>query len=87
MNNLFYKKGNISISSLIGWGVTIAVTSIGFTYNQINKVADGQAKIVEAQTQTVQRISVVETKSDQYEKDITEINKKLDILITQKNAR
>lgn len=69
-------KGNVTVPTIIGWGISIAIASIGFTMTQIAKVSD-------AQTDTVQRVSVVETQSKQYEKDITEINKKLDILITK----
>ncbi len=70
------QRGNISLTSLIGWGLTIAVASVGFTMSQISKLD-------ETDTQVVQRISVVETKSDQYTKDIESINKKLDILISK----
>lgn len=85
MNNL--KKGSISVAQIIGWGVTIMVASVGFSYSQISKVADSQAKIVEAQSVELQRVSVLETESKQYKEDIAAINKKLDILIGQKNGK
>lgn len=71
------QKGSVSITAIIGWGLTIGIASVGFTMSQISKVSD-------AQTNQVQRISVVETKATQYEKDIESINKKLDQLIEQK---
>lgn len=70
-------KGQVGMVQLVSWGLTLAMASIGFTMSQFSKISD-------AQTSVVQRISVVETQSTQYEKDITEINKKLDVLISQK---
>lgn len=68
-------QGQVGTAQLVGWGISLAIASIGFTMSQIGKITD-------AQTQVVQRVSVVETQSTQYEKDIGEINKKLDILIS-----
>ena len=73
-------RGQISLIQLIGWGVAIGVpsllASIGFSNAQINKLED-------IDTQTVQRITKIETESVQYQKDIAEINKKLDLLLTK----
>lgn len=80
-------KGNISVTAVIGWGITIAVVSMGFTYGQIGKVQDAQAKASESQADLTERVAVTETKGDQYKDDISEINRKLDILINQKNGK
>lgn len=70
-------KGNISIAQLIGWGLAIAIptvsASLGYTSSQIGKIQDQN-------TSTVQRVSVVETQSAQYQRDIEQINRKLDAL-------
>jgi hypothetical protein len=71
-----FSSGSIPYAQLIGWGITIAITSISFTNSQITKVS-------EAQTQIVQRVSVVETKGDQYTKDIESINRKLDSILKE----
>lgn len=91
MNTPLYTKGNVTITSLIGWGITIAVASMGFTYNQIARVSGDQSKQTDAAIAVVQRVSVVETESKQYKEDIAgvrndikDINKKLDILISQR---
>lgn len=73
-------KGAITITQLIGWGIAIAiptiVASVGWSNNQVSKIQDQQTSIV-------QRVAVVETESTQYEKDINDINNKLDILINK----
>ncbi len=77
-------KGQIGIVHVVGWAlmvmVPVALASVGYSNSQITKVQDQQTSIV-------QRVSVVETESTQYEKDITDINRKLDILIQQKNGK
>lgn len=81
-------KGQIGIVHVIGWSlgfiIPVALASVGWSNAQISKVQDQQTNIV-------QRIAVVETQSTQYEKDITDINKKLDdlktLLISQKNGK
>ncbi len=76
-------RGQIGIVQVIGWAIAVvvpvALASVGYTDSRISKVQDQQTSIV-------QRVSVVETESTQYEKDITDINRKLDILIQQKNG-
>lgn len=69
-------KGNISVGTVIGWGVMIAIASFGFTMAMVGKVTD-------AQTVQVQRISVLETESKQYKEDIKNINEKLDEILKQ----
>ena len=72
--------GQIAIGQLIGWGIAIAVptilASVGYSNFQIGKITDTQVN-------TLQRVSVVETKATQYEKDIEAINKKLDFLVNR----
>ncbi len=76
MNN---QKGQSTLAILMwaaGIGVTFAITVYGFTSTQISKISEGQ-------TAVIQRVSVVETKSDQYQKDIESINKKLDDILSR----
>ena len=72
--------GQIAIAQLIGWGIVVAVptalASVGFSNMQIEKLFD-------AQTEIVQRVSVIETESKEYRQDIVEINKKLDLIIRE----
>lgn len=78
MERLLKQRGQIAVTQLVGWGIAIAVptilASVGFTTGQITKLEDKQTEIV-------QRISVVETESDEYRDNIREINRKLDELL------
>ena len=68
----------INLSSITVWALGVAATvalAAGTSMNNRIGQLDTQA------TQVAQRVSVVETKSDQYQSDIMEINKKLDALL------
>lgn len=73
-------KGNITLATLVGWGITIGLASVGYTTMSMNKLSDSNISIV-------QRVSVVETKSDQYKQDISEINRKLDALLSAQGVK
>lgn len=75
----------VSLSTLVGWGLTIAIASIGgfaamaqSMNNSVSSVKDGYTI---ADTAILQRTSVLEAQSTQYEKDIKAINTKLDVLL------
>ena len=77
---MFRNQSGQTTLSVVMWaagiGATFAITVYGFASTQINKISENQ-------TQVVQRVSVVETKSNQYEKDITSINLKLDDILNR----
>lgn len=69
----FHTKGAITVAHLVGWGITVALASAGYTSLNFNKLAD-------ANTQMVQRVSVVETKSTTYQDSIDSLSAKVDKL-------
>lgn len=62
------------MTHLVGWGITVALASVGYTTFNFNRLAD-------ANTGIVQRVSVVETDSATYKQNISDINRKLDALL------
>jgi len=80
-NFVKFNTGQISIAWILGIGVTVAMASVASfsasvktTENKIEGIKDNTAI-------SLQRISVIETKSFQYEKDIISINNKLDKIL------
>lgn len=67
--------GSITVTHLVGWGITIALASIGYTTVNFSKLSDANIDIL-------QRVSVVETKSTTYQEGIDDLNKKVDKLNT-----
>lgn len=78
-------KGAVSLSTLVGWGITITIASIGgfaaMAQSMNQSVASVKDSYTIAHTAILQRTSVLETKGSQYEKDINNINAKLDVLL------
>ena len=77
-------RGQITIIQLIGWGLAIAIPTVLASVSLSNSKF---ANLDESNVATVQRLSVVETKSMQYEKDISDINRKLDTLLLANGVR
>lgn len=78
-------KNAVSLPTLVGWGLTIAIASIGgfaaMAQSMNQSVASVKDGYTMADTAILQRTSVLEAKSNQYEKDINNINTKLDVLL------
>jgi hypothetical protein len=81
MRKLLQSSGQIAL------GLPIVITLIGSAVTFVGSMYGAQLATVNEISADRQRISVVETKSDHYEKDIELINKKLDALIEAQNIK
>lgn len=80
-------KTMIGIKTLLGWGLLVAIPTIGGAVGYTNYQFDS---IQSDKVDTLQRLAIVETQSRQYKDDIKDvrddikdINTKLDVLLSK----
>lgn len=74
-------RGNVTIGMLVGWGLTLAVATVGGIIASINhsdsKIDSVQSNVSEDRV----TIATLSAESQQYRRDISGINAKLDKLL------
>jgi hypothetical protein len=76
-------RGQVNTTAVITIAVTIAIAAMASVVASV-RITEGKIDVVNANaSEALQRISVEETKSDQYEKDINSMNVKLDDILKE----
>lgn len=82
MTNYLHKvKGNVSVGMLVGWGLTLAIATVGGIAGTIahtdSKVEETKVSISDVKVD----VATLNADSAQYRRDIDAINSKLDQLL------
>ena len=76
-----FNNGQIGTTALIGFGLTIVMAAVG-SFAASSSRTDGKVDGLNKEISVVgQRTTKVETESEQYRRDIENINKKLDVIL------